>query len=43
MPLWSPAKDEKGTAVVSEYTLPIKVAFKWRSKAIEQFNNSTYL
>jgi hypothetical protein len=28
MPLWSPAKDEKGTAVVSEYTLPIKVAFK---------------
>ena len=28
MPLWSPAKDEKGTTVVSEYTLPIKVAFK---------------
>lgn len=28
MPLWSPAKDEKGTAVVSEYTLPVRVSFK---------------
>lgn len=28
MPLWSPAKDEKGTAVVSEYTLPIRVNFQ---------------
>lgn len=27
MPLWSPAKDEKGTAVVSEYTLPVRVSF----------------
>ena len=28
MPLWSPAKDEKGTVVVSEYTLPVRVSFK---------------
>ena len=28
MPMWSPAKDEKGTAVVSEYTLPVRVSFK---------------
>lgn len=28
MPLWSPAKDEKGTAVVSEYTLPVRLSFK---------------
>ena len=28
MPTWSPAKDEKGTAVVSEYTLPVRVSFK---------------
>lgn len=28
MPLWSPAKDEKGAAVVSEYTLPVRVSFK---------------
>jgi hypothetical protein len=28
MPLWSPAKDEKGTAVVSEYTFPVRLSFK---------------
>ena len=28
MPLWSPAKDEKGTAVVSDFTLPVRVSFK---------------
>jgi len=28
MPTWSPAKNEKGTAVVSEYTLPVRVSFQ---------------
>ena len=28
MPTWSPAKNENGTAVVSEYTLPVRVSFK---------------
>jgi hypothetical protein len=28
MPGWSPARDEKGTAVVSEYTLPVRVSFQ---------------
>ena len=28
MPSWSPAKDEKGTAVVSEYTLPVRLTIK---------------
>ena len=28
MPDWTPAKDEKGIAVVSEYTLPVRVSFK---------------
>ena len=28
MPTWSPAKNENGTAVVSEYTLPVRVSFQ---------------
>ena len=28
MPDWTPAKDEKGIAVVSEYTLPVRVSFQ---------------
>jgi hypothetical protein len=28
IPGWSPARDEKGTAVVSEYTLPVRVSFQ---------------
>jgi hypothetical protein len=28
MPNWSPAKNEQGQAVVSEYTLPIRVSFQ---------------
>lgn len=28
MPTWIPAKNENGTAVVSEYTLPVRVSFQ---------------
>ncbi len=28
MPTWSPAKNENGTAVISEYTLPVRVSFQ---------------
>ena len=28
MPNWSPAKNEQGQAVVSEYTFPIRVSFQ---------------
>ena len=28
MPNWTPAKDEQGAAVVSEFTFPVKIQFE---------------